>query len=95
MREAEIFWRIKITKNNKFVIVDWTMVMACHDQKQITVVNTKSRRLSGKLHCLNFVFPAENEILYPVYLGHEASSSSVSLSILRSLKSEKKFNTKN
>ena len=31
----------------------------------------KSRRLSGKLHCLNFVFPAENETLGPVCLGCE------------------------
>ena len=43
----------------------------------------KSRRLSGKLHCLNFVFPAENETLGPVCLGCEASSSSVSLSMLK------------
>ena len=43
----------------------------------------KSRRLSGKLHCLNFVFPAENETLGPVCPGHEASSSSVSLSMLK------------
>ena len=43
----------------------------------------KSRRPSGKLHCLNFVFPAENETLGPVCLGCEASSSSVSLSMLK------------
>ena len=46
----------------------------------------KSRRPSGKrrkLHCLNFVFPAENETLGPICLGCEASSSSVSLSMLK------------
>ena len=43
----------------------------------------KSRRPSGKLHCLSFVFPAENETLGPVCLGCEASSSSVSLSMLK------------
>ena len=44
----------------------------------------KSRHLSGKLHCLNFVFPAENETLGLVGLGREtSSSSSVSLSMLK------------
>ena len=43
----------------------------------------KSRRLSGQLHCLNFVFPAENETLAPVCVGCKASSSSDSLSMLK------------
>ena len=44
----------------------------------------KSRRLTGKLHCLNFVFPAKkNETLGPVCLGCKTLSSSVSLSMLK------------
>ena len=62
-----------------------TEVFECHN-KTVTRQSSsqrKSRRLSGKLHCLNFVFPAENETLGPVCLGCEASSSSVSLSMLK------------
>ena len=39
--------------------------------------------MSGKLHGLNFVFPAENETLGSFCLGYEASSSTVSLSMLK------------
>ena len=39
--------------------------------------------MSGKLHGLNFVFPAENETLGSFCLGYEASSSAVSLSMLK------------
>ena len=63
-----------------------TEVLECHN-KTVTRLSSsqrKSRRLSGKLHCLNFVFPAENETLGPVCLGCEASS-------LRSLISKHKF----
>ena len=54
-----------------------TEVFECHN-KTVTRQSSlqgKSRRLSGKLHCLNFVFPAENETLDPVCLGCEASLS--------------------
>ena len=76
-------------------IVDLTIVIAYEMQigeafeyhnKTVTRQTSsqrKSRRLSGKLHCLNFVFPAKNETLGPVFLGYEASSSSVSLSMLK------------
>ena len=62
-----------------------TEVFECHN-KTVTRESSsqrKSRRLSGKLQCLNFVFPAENETLGLVCLGCEASSSSLSLSILK------------
>ena len=59
-------------------------VFDCHNKTVIRQSSSqrKSRRLSGKLHCLNFVFPTENKTLGPVCLGCEASSSSVSLSML-------------
>ena len=62
-----------------------TEVFECHN-KTVTRESSsqrKSRRLSGKLQCLNFVFPSENETLGLVCLGCEASSSSLSLSILK------------
>ena len=86
---------IQVLKNNEFAIVDYTIfipykmqitdVFECPN-KTVTRQSSsqrKSRRPSGKLHCLNFVFPAENETLGPVCLGYEASSSSVSLSMLK------------
>ena len=60
----------------------------CHNKTVTRQTSSprKSRRLSGKLHCLNFVFPAENETLSPVCIGYEtSSSSSVSLSMLKVL----------
>ena len=58
-----------------------TEVFECHNE---TVTSQrKSLRLSGKLHCLNFVFPPEDETLGPVCLGYQSSSSSVSLSMLK------------
>ena len=62
-----------------------TEVFECHNKTvtRQTSSQGKSRRLSGKLHCLNFVFHAENETPGPVCLGCEASSSSVSLSMLK------------
>ena len=57
--------------------------MPCQDRNEKSSLQRKSRLLSGKLYCLNFVFPAENETLGPVCLGCEASSSSVSLSMLK------------
>ena len=85
---------IQVVKNNWFAIVDLTIVIAykmqiveafeCHNKTvtRQTSSQRKSRSLSGKLHCLNFVFPVENETLGPVYLGYEVSSS-VSLSMLK------------
>ena len=89
---------IQVVKNNYFAIVDLTIVIAyemqiaeafeCHNKTSCTITRQtssqrKSRRLSAKLHRLNFVFPAENETPGPVCLGYEASSSSVSLSMLK------------
>ena len=62
--------------------------MPCYKKKKR---NKKSRRLSGKLHCLNFVFPAENEILYPVYFGRGASSPPFSLSMPKVPKEREKI----
>jgi len=48
-----------------------TEVLECHN-KTVTRQSSsqrKSRCLSGKLHCLNFVFPAKSETLGPVCLG--------------------------
>ena len=94
-RESLQYGIEQVVKNNKFAIVDLTIVIAyemqitevfeCHN-KTVTRQSSsqrKSRRLFGKLHCLNFVFPAENETLNLVCLGYEASSSSVSLSMLK------------
>ena len=60
-------------------------VFECHNKTvtRQTSLQRKSRRLSGKLHCLNFLFPTENETLGPVCLGCEASLSCVSLSMLK------------
>ena len=62
-----------------------TEVFECHNKTVARQISSqrKSRRLSGKLHCLNIVFPAENETLGPVCLGCKASSSFVSLSMLK------------
>ena len=48
-----------------------TEVLECHN-KTVTRQSSsqrKSRCLSGKLHCLNFIFLAESETLGPVCLG--------------------------
>ena len=63
-----------------------TEFLECHNKtvtRQSSCGQRKSLRLSGKLHCLNFVFPAENVTLGPVCLRCEASSLSVSLSMLK------------
>ena len=64
-----------------------TEAFECHNKTGTRQISSKrkSRRLSEKLHCLNFVFPAENETLGPVYLGCKASLSSVPLSMLKVL----------
>ena len=68
-----------------------TEVFECHNKTVTRQTSTqrKSRRLSGKLHCLNFVFSAENETLGPVCLGYKASSSSVALSLLKGQMNQK------
>ena len=90
---------IQVVKNNNywFAIIDLTIIIAYEMQivkafefhnKTVTGQTSsqrKSRRLSGKLHCLNFIFPTKNKTLGPVCLGYEASSSSVSLSMLKSV----------
>ena len=59
---------IQVVKNNEFAIVtaykmQITEVFECHN-KTVTRQSSsqrKSRRLSGKLHCLNFVFPPKTK----------------------------------
>ena len=48
-----------------------TEVFKCHNKTVARQSSSqrKSRRLSGKLHCLNFVFPTENKTLDPVCIG--------------------------
>ena len=63
-----------------------TEVFECHNKtvtRRSSSKSAKRRRLYGKLHCLNFVFPAEDETLGTVCLGCETSSSPVSLSMLK------------
>ena len=52
-------------------------------QKAFTHGRIINKGTDELLIILNFVFPAENETLGPVCLGCEASSSSVSLSMLK------------
>ena len=85
---------IQVAKKT-LAIVDSTIIIAyrmqitdvfeCHN-KTVTRQSSsqrKIRRLSGKLHCLNIVFPVKNETLDPVCRGYETSSSSDSLSMLK------------
>ena len=72
--------RINQVAKKTFPIVDSTIVIAYRMQitdKTVTKISSqrKIRRLTGKLHCLNFVFPVKNETLGPVCSGCETSFS--------------------
>ena len=77
-------YRSRVLKAIEFITSDIS-VFYSHNKTltRQTSSQRKIRRLSGKLHCLKFVFSAENETLGPVCLGCEASSSSVSLTMLK------------